>query len=879
MNISKNILWLLLSVFSLTLTVASCSEDEEMLPANGKGYLQLHLQPAGITRAIGDLSDARKLELELDYDGLAVKQTLTLNGVSHFEGAGLTTDKLELLPGNYRLMSYVVYGAVKPGDSAPKELLTGYPDDAEFTITAGHITEMSLSVQATLSGKVSFNLKKDLSNYQDAMDEANQPSSRAEAIVKDPTLFNYDNVKEVDVTYRRGNRTPVTITTKVYNKSGEDFLHTDTLRLEAGEYTITELKFYSVNRQYLLLATNPNEKVVVAPVMLTRADVKVTYPKNMKAIQDYMALYNIWKALDGENWSYLGEGAANKANWRFKNRPVDQWGNQPGVVLDNDGRVTAMDLGSFGPKGEVPECIGNLSELGSLWLGTHNDMQETGGVVSYKLNVCDLAFKGIDIRANRLAIAREQLAMRHYKPSLFNDKKRTYRYAVPAEGYDVDKDARTNGITGLPETMGNLKKLEVLYIANGEIRDLPQSLANLTELTDLELYNCRLDRFPEALKKMTGVIALNMSNTTIKGDDDTNQMVEGLNALAKSSNNLQLLYLVDCGITHFPMNFLDAANLVMLDMAGNKLTLLPQKQGATGKPAFAPIQAFFDNNRITAIEENFCGTDDIETFSASENFIRQFPLVFKKGAVEGKYSAETIDLSYNRISDFTGFEGIRTQTLKLNGNRMGQPRDGKNYNYFPSAFAQAYAKSTKRVVVQNLETGMNDIDSIKYDDFKCFKNLEAWDLSGNRLRYIPYGFNVEAFPYMTGLSLNQNCFERFPVEVFNVLKLYKLFINGQTKRGLNGNRTEERSLREFPEGMSKVFGLRFFDISGNDIRKVSENDFPASLFELNISDNPNIEMTIPAGSCQDIAQGIYTLIFDASQYILGCPALDLDINK
>ena len=49
--------------------------------------------------------------------------------------------------------------------------------------------------------------------------------------------------------------------------------------------------------------------------------------------------------------------------------------------------------------------------------------------------------------------------------------------------------------------------------------------------------------------------------------------------------------------------------------------------------------------------------------------------------------------------------------------------------------------------------------------------------------------------------------------------------------------------------------------------------------EFNVADNPNLEMTIPSSVCESIVKGTYMLGFDSDQYILGCPALDLDINK
>lgn len=133
----------------------------------------------------------------------------------------------------------------------------------------------------------------------------------------------------------------------------------------------------------------------------------------MKAISDYMALYEIWKAMDGPNWSYAGETYVAKSNWKFDGRPIDEWGNQPGVQVNADGRVKSLDLGSFNAKGDIPEALGKLTELESLWLGKHDDDLYETESVSYKLSKYSLYHKGVDLRKNRLSIAREELALRH----------------------------------------------------------------------------------------------------------------------------------------------------------------------------------------------------------------------------------------------------------------------------------------------------------------------------------------------------------------------------------------------------------------------------------------------------------------------------------
>ena len=880
MNLKKDIYRLLFFLCSLLVVTASCSDDEEEAAATGRpGYLQLRLMAENTaTRAMTSMAEAKKIIINLDYNGMTVAQTLALTAVEGAEDAGLTTEKLELLPGDYKLMSYVVLGAVEPGKESPRELLTAYPEAGAFSVTAGHITELELTVKAILKGKVSFQLIKDLTAWREQMEQT--ANTRAAATqTREEELFQYDQIASVELTCKKGTQAPRTLTLDVHQKSGQDFLHTDTVDMELGTYVVSEMKFYNKNRQYLILVTNPDKTLTISqPTILTEQQLPVTYPANSKAIKDYIVLYNIWTAMDGPNWSYAGESFPTGANWRFKDRDIDEWGNQPGVTLDSDGRVKSLDLGSFNPAGDIPETLGDLDELETLWLGTHNDTAleegELGGY-SATMDLYALYRKGVDLQQNRMAIARERMALRHPRKAspLRETKQPAFTYATPIDAtYDLDKGTLTNRITSLPQSIGKLSKLEYLYVANGKVKNLPETLAQLESLTDMELYNCQLEEFPQGLAGLKNLISLNLSNTTIEGDDKGLQMTEGLNQLAKNATNFQILYANNCGLTSFPMNFLDAENLVLLDLSGNRLEYLPQKENAMFKPKFAPIQAFFDDNRISRIDEFFCGTDDVEEFSASNNLLTEFPLIFNQTAVAGKYTAETIDLSHNKISSFEGFKGIRANTLTLSGNPIGELRPGKGgTRFFPAAFCEAVedGKYPHRISLQLLETANCDIDSISYKNgFECFKYLEAWDLSGNRLRAVPSQFNVEAFPYLTGLSLNYNAFAEFPIQVFYVQKLYKLFIAGQTDRS-----GERRCLRTFPSGLNTVFGLRYLDVSGNDIRIISESDFPATIFEFNVSDNPNLEMAVPSDICTKITTGEYTLYFDEGQYITGCPIL------
>ena len=51
-----------------------------------------------------------------------------------------------------------------------------------------------------------------------------------------------------------------------------------------------------------------------------------------------------------------------------------------------------------------------------------------------------------------------------------------------------------NNLTTLPDTIGNLSQLNILYLDNNNLTTLPDTIGNLSQLTYLSLYNNRLSK-------------------------------------------------------------------------------------------------------------------------------------------------------------------------------------------------------------------------------------------------------------------------------------------------------------------------------------------------------------------------------------------------
>lgn len=893
--------------------VTSCSDETTEQVESGYGYVQFQVASVG-TRASQELdylSEAKKIEVTLLHNDNRITQTLNLTSVEGMGEMGLTSEKLQLLDGSYKLQSYTLYGiSENVGEDLKPIMQIDLDELIPFDITSSYITKVDVDVKSVLRGNVSFLLTKDLTAFDDVAQSAGKALSRAvePEQEQDPDAFNYNNIESVEIYYKKKGtqQQPFSRLCDVYLDYETGLWRTDTISIETNEYEVTQIRMFASDERLLLLAQDLEDCFVnVIPNEVQSPEVAIKYGENNLAINDYIALYNIWKGMKGEEWSYYGENFPIGANWRFENRPVDEWGKQPGVTLNNAGRVIQLDLGAFNPKGVVPDALCNLSELEVLYLGNHNEEGDpsyiTDEMNDFAIDMWKLNHNpNYNFERDYMDVFRARRALAHpstVRTDLFTPEKKdvdVMKYATRVT-YGNNQGKQTNRIEGLPDEIGKLKKLRALFIANGLVEELPETFKELTALKELEIYNCKnMKKVPVDDLKDLNLVVLNFSinpqmfsETNATGNQDLNSLFAEGNAICKT---LQLMYLIGNRISEFPVNIKYIADLRMLEMTRNRLKDLPALLDNDGETRlFRPVEAIFADNSITNIDDNFCATEDLETLSLTNNALTEFPNLYKDKINGDEQSlippASVLDFSYNKIHSFRGyaegkFNGVKTETLNLTSNKFNNEVNNVNGKYcFPKALAESGS------IVLNLQLACCGLDSISAE--ALYINVEgkepqpsqivALDLKGNRLRYIPYEFNLLKFPFFTGVDLSNNAFSVFPVNIFNVEAMSKVLLSGQYEiKGSGSNEVTVPCLKDFPPNIPKAFGLRVLDLSGNDIRKIRETDFPDQLAEFSVVDNPNLEMEVPSHVCTFIEMGRMYLYYDATQMITGCPILETE---
>lgn len=864
MNIYVRKLASKLLLFSLISLLVACTDDNENLQG-GNGYVQFKLyksasyEKSEASRA-GDnrvdyLNDAKKVKVLLTSEDFSFSQTLSLNAYNDENAEyGLRSEKLELLPGEYTISGYYLYGKTE------EQIFAGIPSEkTTFTIVSGGLVVQDLLVDAIGRGLVKFELIKNIQASRGASDSDPYPFSDINKV--DIKIQNMDTkktqeFKSLKVTYVEdfddrgiGYRTSVG--------------RIDTLvTAEAGNYKI--LSYAAYNRTELLQYFNDEvlgeATFTVIDNKQTDAKVPVTIMETAANIKDYYNLRTLWEELGGPNWSYVGESYPKGTNWDFENKDVDMWGNQPGVSLDKNGRVIGLSIGDFNPTGVVPDVIGEFTELQSLALGTHNDKLRPGEnpladlkggltpAVLEKLRsdyMDNFALRDSrqdwDVQMQRCMVESGQPAI---KKSIVQPK-------------DVIHGDMTNGITGISEAIGNLSKLEILYIANSPITSLPESLGDLESCTDLEIYNCPgLKAFPLQLARMKNLTQLNMAmNPQLAA-----AFPDGIKQIAKgdAGKTLQILYLGYNNIgPRLPEEVSDMKKLGKIDLIYNKLEELP----AFGKDVNL-VQGTFDYNKIKEIKtikatdgkEYFCGMDDVESLSFSHNELTGFPDIFDASSI---YIMASVNFSYNKIKMVDTKKGINVNELSLAGNELTE---------FPGALFEHNSPLT----VLNLSG--NKINKFTNEHLKGDKvyMMTSLDLSNNRLEKLPDALDGSKMPHLYGIDISGNQFSAFPWGLANISYLNTLIMRNQ--RDKDGNRV----YKEWPTNIGNHKGLRALLLGGNDIGKVPETERLSYLINtLDVSDNPSIVLNV-SSVCPYIKAGMYLLIYDTTQDIRGCDYLTLE---
>lgn len=919
MKILKFTVMLLTAVFAAFASVGCTVEESQ---GGDYGYVQFKLYkeasytPASKAADIGFLGDICKARITLRYQGKTLNQTLVFSAADAQKAEyGLRSEKLQLLAGDYEVVSFAVF------DKNDNEGLSVYEiAEPAFSVVANGMTVHDLTVGSQVvasRGNVNFTFVKDMSSMTDV------PST------KSMDNHTFDEAKYITVTVERtSNNQPVTFSTipakfsihfnddendsNIYPEGYESYkdfgyqtssLQTDSLlNLVAGDYRVRSyslLDSYKTSFESRSFDRNSAPTFKIEDNKVQNMCVPVALSKDAPYLQDYYALYEIWKSLDGPNWYYRGENYATGTNWDF-NKDPDLWGDQPGVRIHDNGRVASLDITDFGIKGVLSPAIGQLTELVQFYISTHNDINYINTDDPAELSRTRMErhkkYLGESHPLTQLS-APIAFGFKHKKESIpevaLHEKGMSEAEIAALEGFNtaawlgggsmkkaVAKAApvipQTCGLTELPEEMGKLTKLEFFYVANCPLEKIPsaEAMKNLGALTDIEIYNTPAleltDENIAAIAAMPALVSVNFGENSQWTAEQCEKLFDAL-AEGPSHDKLQIIYFRNNHLNAMlNKHFSKFPKLGLLDLMYNDIETVE----AMGKD-FKPVQLMLDYNKIRKFPNNkdgevFCTIDDIETLSVTHNEMTEFPNIFDKDCL---FTIGSVDFSYNNIDHIAeGFveKGINVKTLSLASNRFTEyPVDFSKSNSKVSIYN--FRGNGMRKISKEAFAMQDDIDGeFTVDgDRANFRYTQTFDFSYNRLSDLPVTFADAPFPFLYSVDLSFNAFKEFPFEPLNYTNLTAYALRSQ--RDDNG----KRILSDWPDNLLNHRGLRGFYLGGNDYRRIPENPeerISQLIYYFDISDNPNLEFDA-SSICTAWRAGAYFLFYDRTQKILNCPQM------
>ena len=173
----------LLSVLSL----GSCTKEEIDYREHDYGYVQFKLYKEasypGTKASLEYLRDVCKIQVSLKSDIQTVVQTLVLSSSNDAAAEyGLRSDKLKLLAGNYKVLSFILF------DKLDNPTYLGGASAESFEIVPGGLISFDLTAPVTPRGQVRFTMIKDLSSFSKYSTKASTSE------------YTFDEVAKVDLT-------------------------------------------------------------------------------------------------------------------------------------------------------------------------------------------------------------------------------------------------------------------------------------------------------------------------------------------------------------------------------------------------------------------------------------------------------------------------------------------------------------------------------------------------------------------------------------------------------------------------------------------------------------------------------------------------------
>ena len=219
---------------------------------------------------------------------------------------------------------------------------------------------------------------------------------------------------------------------------------------------------------------------------------------------DEEVLMELYKSTNGANWK-------DNTNWG-SSMSICTW---IGVTCDSNGRVGSLSLSANNLVGQIPESLGELSELTALYLYAN---QLTGALPQSLANL-DLHF--VDVNSNQLSgtIPSFQSQSLQYLILYRNKFSGNLPDSIGSIGTLERLILSENQFTGsIPDSYGSLGNLMYMFLDSNQLSGSIPDLSGLSSVESIKLNDNQLSgSIPESVGSLSRLLELIMQNNQLSG--------------------------------------------------------------------------------------------------------------------------------------------------------------------------------------------------------------------------------------------------------------------------------------------------------------------------------------------------------------------------
>jgi leucine-rich repeat protein SHOC2 len=219
---------------------------------------------------------------------------------------------------------------------------------------------------------------------------------------------------------------------------------------------------------------------------------------------------------------------------------------------------------------------------------------------------------------------------------------------IDLSGYERASELLLTGnqLTSLPESIGSLYSLNLLYLSHNQLTSLPESIGNLSNLTWLKLGKNKLTSLPESIGSLS-----NLTNLYLE-DNQLTSLPESVGNLY----NLTELNLKGNQLTSLPESIGNLYNLTELNLKGNHLTSLPESISKLSNLT----ELNLSNHQLTSLPESIGNLSSLGCLDLSHNQLTNLP-----ESISNLSSLMRLDLTGNPLVDLSSVRKIGNYSVDV----------------------------------------------------------------------------------------------------------------------------------------------------------------------------------------------------------------------